>query len=219
MDWNISHNPRMCHDLDTRLYLQGQGQSTHMFTNLCPGHNSWGPCCIWIFHTSLVQDKRVCHITLYVISPRSRSQCTLIHNLYQGHTSLLPCWIWIIFHTIFVHDQWMCHDLDPRLYLQGHCHRAHSQNLGLDHKYLLPMSSCRFHTIAVHDPRVNHDLDSRLYFIGQGHSAQDTKVYWGHNLLHVGSGEYFTQLLSMTPRCVMTLTQGHISNIKVTFHT
>ena len=34
----------------------------------------------------------------------------------------------------------------------------------------------------------------------------------------VGSGYYFTQLLSMTQECGMTLTQGHISKVKVTVH-
>ena len=42
-----------------------------------------------------------------------------------GHNFLTPCPIWIIFHTIIVHDPRMCHDLDPRSYLQGQGHSAH----------------------------------------------------------------------------------------------
>ena len=43
----------------------------------------------------------------------------------SGHNSLLPWQIWIIFHTIVVQDLRVCHDLDPRWYLQGQGHSAH----------------------------------------------------------------------------------------------
>ena len=36
-----------------------------------------------------------------------------------GHNSSLPCFIWIIFHTIVVDEFRMCHDLDPRSFLQA----------------------------------------------------------------------------------------------------
>ena len=69
-------------------------------------------CCPWLTGVSWSWPK--------VISPRSRSQCTHTGNLCPGHNSSLPSWIWIIFHTIVVHDPGVCHDLDPRSYLQGH---------------------------------------------------------------------------------------------------
>ena len=49
----------------------------------------------------------------------SKSQCTYTGNLCPGHNSSLPSWIWIIFNTLIVYDRRMCHDLDPRSYLQS----------------------------------------------------------------------------------------------------
>ena len=58
----VVHDPRMCHDLETRsyMYIQGQGQTAHItiilvraITLLC-----------WIskiFHSIVVHDPRVCH--------------------------------------------------------------------------------------------------------------------------------------------------------------
>ena len=88
----------------------------------------------------------------------------------SGHNSLLSCWIWIIFHTIIIHD-----------------------------------------------PRACHDLDSRSYVQGQGHSAHIAKFIVGAITLycHVVFGWYFTQLLSMTQGCVMTLTKDHIFKVKL----
>ena len=65
-----------------------------------------------------------------------------------------------------------------------------------------------FHTIVVHDPRVGHDFDPRSYLQGQGHSAYIPKIPVRAITHHcqVGSGKYFTQLLSMTQGYVMTLT-------------
>ena len=104
------------------------------------------------------------------------SVCLSVHLFTSrpGHNFVLPCPIWIIFHTIVVHDPRMCHDLDPRSYLQGRGHSAHILEIGV--RAITP------HCV-------------------------------------VGSGLYFTQLLSMTQGCVMTLTQGHISEVKVTVHT
>ena len=75
--------------------------------------------------------------------------------------------------------------------------------------------------MAVHDPRVCHKLDPMSYLQGQGHSAHMPKICVRAITPHcqVGS-EYFTQLLSMTKGCVMTLTQGrsnsaHIPKIHV----
>ena len=87
-----------------------------------------------------------------------------------------------------------------------------------DHYFLPP---CRiwiiFHTIIVHDPRMCHDLDTRSYLQGQGHSAHIPKIRVWAITPHCygGSGSYFTQLLSMTQGCVMTLTQGHTFKVKV----
>ena len=80
----------------------------------CPGCNSIPTCPIWIFHTIIVHDLRVCH---EVISPRSRSQCTYKQNPCTGHNSSVPSWIWIIFHTIVVHDPRVCHNIT---FIQGH---------------------------------------------------------------------------------------------------
>ena len=70
-----------------------------------------------------------------------------------GHIFLRLCRIWIIFHTINVHDPRVCHDLDPRLYRQGHC--AHiPQNRCPGHNSSLPCWIwIIFHTIVVKDPR------------------------------------------------------------------
>ena len=42
-----------------------------------------------------------------------------------GNNFVLPCPIWIWFHTIVANDLRVCHDLDPRSYLQGQGHSAH----------------------------------------------------------------------------------------------
>ena len=64
-----------------------------------------------------------------------------------------------------------------------------------------------FHKIVVHDPRVCHDLDLRSYLQGQGHSA---------HIPEIGVRVITSHLLSMTEGCVTTLTQGDISDVKVT---
>ena len=125
----------------------------------------------------------------------SKVKVTHTQILYPGHNSSLPCWIWIIFHTIVVHDQRKCHDLDPRSHIQGQGQIAHIT------KYVCPGDNSSlpcwiwiiFHTIVVHDPRVCHDLeifhtivvlntrvfhdlDPRSYLQGQGHSALIHKI-------------------------------------------
>ena len=50
---------------------------------------------------------------------------TCSENPCPGHNSSLPSWILIIFHTLIVHDQMMCHDLDLRSYHQGQGNSAH----------------------------------------------------------------------------------------------
>ena len=99
-----------------------------------------------------------------------------------GNNSSLQCWIWI-FHTIVVDDPRVCHDLDPRSYLQGQGHSAHiSKNVCPGHSSSLQCWIWIFHTIVVDDPRVCHDLDPRSYLQGQGHSAHISKnVCPGHS--------------------------------------
>ena len=91
----------------------------------------------------------------------------------RGLIFLPLCRIWIIFHTIFVHDPRLCHDLDPRSYLQGQGHCAHiPQNRCPGHNSSLPCWIwIIFHTIVVKDPRVCHDIGPRSYLEGQGHST------------------------------------------------
>ena len=57
-----------------------------------------------------------------------------------------------------------------------------------------------------------------IHLQGQGHSAHIPKIHVRAITPHcqVGSGYYFTQLLSLTQGCLMTLIQGHISKVKVT---
>ena len=71
-----------------------------------------------------------------------------------GHNFVPICPIWMIFHTIVVHNTRVCHDLDPRSYLQGKGHSAH-----------IPKSVIWivFHAIVVHAPMLCHDLDPRSY--------------------------------------------------------
>ena len=101
----------------------------------------------------------------------------IYRNPCPSHNSSLPSWIWIIFHTIVVHDPRVCHDLDPRPYLQGQGHIAHIQNLCPCHKSSLPSWIwIIFHILIVHDRRMCHDLDERSYLRGQGHSAHLPKI-------------------------------------------
>ena len=74
-------------------------------------------CCPW--------RKGVSWPWLKVIPPRSMSQCTHTENPCPGYNYSVSSWIWIIFHTIVAHDPCVCHDLDPRSYLQGQGHSAH----------------------------------------------------------------------------------------------
>ena len=100
-----------------------------------------------------------------VISPRSRSQCTHTQIPCPDHNSSLPSWIWKIFHTIIVNAQWVCHDLEPRSYLQGQGHIAHIQKICVQGRnsslpsWILIIS----HTFIVHDAMVCHDLDPSSY--------------------------------------------------------
>ena len=96
----------------------------------------------------------------------------------------------------------------------------HTKNTCPDHYSLLSCWICIiFHTIVVHEPSVCHDLDTRSYLQGQGHNARIPKNFIRavNVYCHVGFG-YFMQLLSIIQKCVMTLTQGHISKAKVTVH-
>ena len=52
-----------------------------------------------------------------------------------------------------------------------------------------------------------------IYLRSKSQCAHTVRAITPH--CQVGSWWYFTQLLSMTQECVMTLTQGHISKVKV----
>ena len=64
-----------------------------------------------------------------------------------------------------------------------------------------------FHTILVNDSMLCHDLDLRSYLQGQGHSVHIPKIQVRAITPDclVEYGYYFTQLLSMTQRYVITL--------------
>ena len=105
------------------------------------------------------------------------SICLSIHLFTSclGHKILSPYLIWIIFHTNFVHDTGMCHDLDLRLYLEGQGHNAHMP------KIRVPAISPHCHvgfgqyfTQLLSMILVCHDLDPRSYL--QGRSAHMPKI-------------------------------------------
>ena len=145
-----------------------------------------------------------------------------------GHNSSLQYWIWIthVFHTIFVHDTRVCHDLDPKLYLQGQGHSVHIQCTGT--KTLCPGHNSLmsywiliiFHTIVVTDPRV-YCTCIYMYLQGQGHSANIPKLFFRaitpYNVkLDI---DYISHNCCPWPKNTTTLTLGHISKVKVTVHT
>ena len=113
----IVHDPRVCHDLYPRSYLQGKDHSAHIpqicVQSLTPhchaGSGYFTQFCPWPKDVSWPWPK--------VISRVSRSQCTYTENLCPGHNSSLQSWIWIIFHTLIVHDPRVCHDLYRKSYL------------------------------------------------------------------------------------------------------
>ena len=59
--------------------------------------------------------------------------CTQVSD--SGPLGLLL--ISILFHTVVVHDQRVCHGLNPRSYLQGQGHNAHRENQCPGHNSLL----------------------------------------------------------------------------------
>ena len=101
--------------------------------------------------------------------------------------------MWTIFHKIVVHSPSVCHVLDQRSYLQSHS----------------------AHMTKVLCTRHNSFLGS--IFKSQGSDSQmrnESEFVNFDSRRCVGSG-YFTQL-SMIHECVITLSQGHVSNVKVT---
>ena len=114
-----------------------------------------------------------------------------------GHNSVPSRPIWIIFHTIVFHNLRVCHDLDPRSYLQGQGHSTHMPKICvLGPQLLIAMS---FHTGVVYDLRLCHDLEPRSYGKGQGHNAYIPEVYTDHNsVLSNWIFIIFDTMLSMT---------------------
>ena len=161
----------MCHDLDQRSYLKGQGTHTQ---NLCPGHNSSLPFWIWIvFRTIFVHDPRVC----YDLDPKSYLQG-------QGHSANIPK-IRVRAITPNCHVMMMLNDIShnccswpksvpwpwPKV-ISPRPQCILTQNLCLGHNSSLPCWIwIIFHTIVIYESMVFHDLDPRSYLQGQGQSA------------------------------------------------
>ena len=121
----VVHDPRVCHDLDQRSYIQGQGHSAHI-----PKIRVWSitPHCqlgsgLYFTQLSMIQGCFMALTQAHIFNVKS--QCTHIQNPCPDLNSSLPCWIWIISYTIVLHDLRVCHDLDRRSYLQGQGHSAH----------------------------------------------------------------------------------------------
>ena len=113
---------------------------------------------------------------------------------------------------------------ESKSYLQGqgqNCTHAQSSHMG--HNSLLPHCIwviCHTKIIVVHDEGFVMTFTPRSYLQGHGHGTDIAKIHVWTITPHyyVWSGKYFTQLLSMTQGCYMTLTQGHIFKFKVTVH-
>ena len=110
-----------------------------LFT-LCPGHISIPTCPIWIFHTIIAHDLRVCHDLDPRSYPRLRSQYTYTQNPCPGHNSSVESWIWITFHTIVVQDPRVCHDFDTRS--RSQC--THTKNPCPDHNHTGIFKGCGY---------------------------------------------------------------------------
>ena len=87
----VFHDPRVCHDLESRPYIQGQGHCTHI-----PKINSSLPCKIWNYLTQLLSMDQGCVMTLNRGLIFKVTVHTYTQNLCPGHNFLLTCWIWIL---------------------------------------------------------------------------------------------------------------------------
>ena len=128
----LVHDPKMCHELDRRSYVQGQGHNAYIWQISVWAITSYSLTYCYVgFGYYLTQLLSIWVMDIY---PRSRSQYT--HRLKSMPRPLLVslhlCWIWIIFQTIVVHDQSMgvsCHNLEPvspMSSVQGQGHIAHT---------------------------------------------------------------------------------------------
>ena len=115
----VVHDPKVCHDLDPRPYLQGQGQCTFipkirvqtiLHQPKLDLDNMWQRCVMILTKGHISEVKVKVHIYWKSMS---------------RHNSLLPNWMWIIFFTLVVQDRRMCYDLDQRLYFIGQGHSLH----------------------------------------------------------------------------------------------
>ena len=153
----------MCHDFYQMSYLQCQGHSAHIpkirFMAITP---QWQVGSGWYFTQLLFITKGVSWPWAKVISPRSNPCPDLNSSLHN--------WIWMIFLTLIFHDPRVCHDLEPRSYLQVQGHNAH-----------IPKNHVRAITPHCHVgswkyiTQFYHDLDSGSYCQGQGHCLHITK--------------------------------------------
>ena len=170
----------MCHDLDLRSYLKGQGHSAHLLDiRVRASLPSW---ILIIFHTIVVHDQRVCHD----LDPRS-------YLRIQGHSAHIPkirvraitppCQVESekYFTQLLSMTQGCVMALTPdhisKVKVTVHIYRE-SVSGGL-YSSLPSWNWIIFYTIVVHDPRVCHDLAPRSYLRGHGHSAHIPRTVSG----------------------------------------
>ena len=146
----VVHDPRACHDLDPRSYLQIK-VTVHIYWKSVsrPKFLTAMLDLDYISHNCCSRPEGVSWPWPKVISPRSRSQCTYTENPCPGHNSSLPCWILIIYHKIASWPWLMV--ISPKSRSQF----THWKNLFLDHNLSrVTWTGMIFHTIVVHDPGV-----------------------------------------------------------------
>ena len=129
---------------------------------------------------------------------KSRSQCTHTPNPCPGNKSLLPCWIWILFQTIILYNPSVLTSnkgLIPKGVSWPVSHNCYSWPKGASWPW------------------------SEFIYQGQGQIAHIPKVCVRAIIprCHVGSGQYYTQWLSVIHGWVIILTQGNISTVMVKY--
>ena len=146
----ILYDPRVCHDLDLRSYLQSQMSQFTRKQNPCPGHNSSLPCWIWIIiHTIVFRNPRMYHD----LDPRSYLQgqghSAHITKIYVISITVLSCWILMIFYT-----NASCLELLVTL-PRSRSQLTHRKNLFPGHNLLwVTWMGMILHTIVVNDTEV-----------------------------------------------------------------
>ena len=143
----------MCHDLDQRSYLQGQGHNAYIWQISVPAITFYSLAyCHVGFRYYLTQLLSIWVMDIY---PRSRSQYRQRLKSMPWpllFTFMLDLESWIIFHTIVGHDQRVCHDLKPMSSVQGKGHIAictYSQNSCLGYNSLLYVWFGQYFTLYI----------------------------------------------------------------------